>query len=68
MRQSFVQAGFHVGGNQDVGVNYPFSAQYKGEGWYIYNAALNSFGTVRYPSAAAAEEAAKLAKELSHGY
>lgn len=46
----------------DVGPNYPFSAQYKGDGWYVYNALTNEYSGVRHEKAYSAEAAAGLAK------
>ncbi|MEJ1593500.1 hypothetical protein SMA75_20110 [Escherichia coli] len=41
----------------EVGPTYPYSAQYKGSGWYVYNASTNEYIEPAYPSANAAESA-----------
>lgn len=59
MRQSAIIPARNAGQSihNDVGVNYPFSAQYKGDGWYVFNAATNQYGPIKYETAAQAEDA-----------
>lgn len=64
MRQSAIQATNQVSDHNDVGVNYPLSAQYKGDGWYVFNAATNKYGAIKYETAAQAERAAAVVKEV----
>lgn len=69
MRQSYVHpqpgAGTH-GHIADVGENYPLSAQYKGDGWYVFNAATNKYGPIKYETAAQAERACAAVKEIAY--
>lgn len=64
MRQSAVAPARNNGQAQhnDVGLFYPYSAQYKGDGWYVFNASTNRFGLVKYETAAAAERVAEKLK------
>lgn len=64
MRQSAIIPAANAGqaAHTDVGINYPFSAQYKGDGWYIFNAATNEFGCRKFPTAASAELAIEEAR------
>lgn len=48
--------------HNDVGLFYPYSAQYKGDGWYVFNASTNRYGIVKYETAVAAERAAEKLK------
>lgn len=68
MRQSAIlpaeRRGNYTDASLDVGPNYPFSAQYKGDGWYLYNAATNTWGTFKFITAALAEEHAATMKQL----
>lgn len=59
MQQSYVRARFSANDfSQEVGANYPFSAQYKGDAWYVFDASDNRFFVTPYQTAALAEEAA----------
>ncbi|BAP15817.1 hypothetical protein AVU67_gp11 [Ralstonia phage RSJ2] len=56
--QSFQRNAFtHDKAALDVGPTYPYSAQYKGDGWHVYDASTNTYIEPSYPTAAAAESA-----------
>lgn len=46
---------------------YPYSAQYKGDGWHVHNAATNTYGDTEYPTARLADEAARAEYNAKYG-